>query len=1621
MKDPKGPPPDFTELRRQAEQRLRQQTVDPEELSAEECIRLIHELQVHQVELEMQNEELRRAQVQLAESRDRYANLYDFAPVGYLTLEASGKIVEANLTGASLLGVERGRLIGSFLPHYLGTSDRRRLHQLLKRLPDQQEQRLDVSITTGGVDRIMLLNMLFIGDTRERMLCRVSFTDVTELKRTQEELRLHKEELDELVTERTAELFQVKEQFRETKEHLEAVFQAAPLGIGVFDAEGRVVTANAASERIFGWPLAEIRGQIVPSIPQDNAADSLALLQQVLQGENLAGIEIKQQRRDGALIDVSISAAPMHDPEGNIRGFVGLVEDITGRKQVQEALQTQARVLASMAEGVTVTDDHGQIVYTNPAFDQMFGYEPGELPGQHTNILNAYPPDENVAVVKDILQRLKTIGTWHGEFYNRKKDGSYFYTAAHISILEVAGKKLYISVQEDVTARKATEQEMARLASFPELNPNPVLEIDFNGGVRYCNPAGLQVLASLGAPGEPWRFLPPDWKDLVEGSRASGDSQFYREVEINGGVFAETISSVSEPEAMRLYVWDITKRRQALVALSQSEERYRSLFQNNHAVMLLIDPGSGDIVDANPAACAYYGFPLEELKAKKITEINTLTEDQALTEMQLAKAEERRQFYFRHRLAGGEIRDVEVYSGPIIMGEKELLYSIVHDITERTRLEAEVAMKAKLLDLSRDSIFVVDPEGNFYYVNEAAYHTRGYSREELLNIHLVDLDTPEQAEFIPARTRMIQEKGEASFESAHRRKDGSVMPVEVYVKQIRMDGRVVILSSVRDITTRFQAEEALWRSNQRLDLLAETASELLASDSPQEVVNSLCQKVMTFLDCDVFFNFLADAEEGRLNLNTYAGITDGEARRIKRINYGAGLCGYTAREGRQIVAEDIATTLDPRTELIKSYGIQAYACHPLKVNDRVLGTLAFGTRGRPRFSMDELALMNAVADQVAIALDRKQATEALRQERDFSSALLNTVGALVVVLDREGRVVRFNQACELSTGYGFAEVEGKFFFDIFLLPEEKAGVQEVFGRLGSGDFPLNYENYWRTRSGEKRLISWSNTTLPDSDGAVAYIIGTGIDVTRQRRAEEALRRAHDELERRVASRTQQLRHTVDKLLQEIAERERAEVKLRESEARFAAFMRHLPGSAIMRDRKGRFVFVNESWEKTLGRRPGESLGKTVDDFWPSEIAHQLKEFDREVILQNRPMESEVELLVGGKPRTFLTYRFPIRGETGQVEMVGAIGIDITDRLKAEEARDRLIEILEATPDFVGSADREGRLFYLNRAAREMLGLTATNDITFLSFLDTQPPWAVDLILSEGQTTYAREGFWQGKTAILCRDGLEIPVSQVILAHRGPDGKVKFFSTICRDISDMKRAEENLKRSEEKLRFLTTQLLTAQEDERKRLAAELHDELGHALLTLKLHLTTVERHLLPAQADLKEKMRDIVAYLTDTVEEVRRLYHDLSPGDLEDLGLTTALRNMMEDFQELYEDIDWSVELADIDKLFPLPIQTMIYRIVQEALTNIGKHAYPEHVNVKVTQEDQKAVFVITDDGRGFSMDDVLDGDPGRKGMGLAAMAQRVSLVGGIFDLWSRENQGARIIFSIPFTPAGERL
>jgi PAS domain S-box-containing protein len=234
MTDPKDQSSDLSDLRRRAEEQLQAESVPGEELSPAAAARLIHELRVHQIELEMQNEELRLSQARLEESRSKYADLYDFAPVGYLTLNKRGLVVEANSTAATLLGVERLRLIGRLFPNFLVTKDRTVFRQILSntlKLPERRGE-FHLQDADGGV-RTVLLNLRFpLGAEGRGGQCRLTLTDITELKQAQQdleksrqELRLLNQTLEQQVQERTSELEKSRVELRLLNQTLEQQVQ----------------------------------------------------------------------------------------------------------------------------------------------------------------------------------------------------------------------------------------------------------------------------------------------------------------------------------------------------------------------------------------------------------------------------------------------------------------------------------------------------------------------------------------------------------------------------------------------------------------------------------------------------------------------------------------------------------------------------------------------------------------------------------------------------------------------------------------------------------------------------------------------------------------------------------------------------------------------------------------------------------------------------------------------------------------------------------------------------------------------------------------------------------------------------------------------------------------------------------------------------------------------------------------------------------------------------------------------------------------------------------------------------------------------------------------------------
>ncbi|MBB1283913.1 PAS domain S-box protein [Flavisolibacter sp. BT320] len=167
---------------------------------------------------------------------------------------------------------------------------------------------------------------------------------------------------------------------------------------------------------------------------------------------------------DGKLRWVLARGKTFFDESGKAVRFIGTVLDITDKKIAEEALKMQARVLESMDEGVSVSDEEGIIVYTNAAEETMFGYEAGELLGQHVSVQNAYDPEENQRIVSAVIDEIKQHGVWNGEWHNKRKNGTTFYTYSHITLLELGERKVMVCVQRDITEEKKYKEALQRSA-----------------------------------------------------------------------------------------------------------------------------------------------------------------------------------------------------------------------------------------------------------------------------------------------------------------------------------------------------------------------------------------------------------------------------------------------------------------------------------------------------------------------------------------------------------------------------------------------------------------------------------------------------------------------------------------------------------------------------------------------------------------------------------------------------------------------------------------------------------------------------------------------------------------------------------------------------------------------------------------------------------------------------------------------------------------------------------------------------------------------------------------------------------------------------------------------------
>jgi PAS domain S-box-containing protein len=323
---------------------------------------------------------------------------------------------------------------------------------------------------------------------------------------------------------------------------------------------------------------------------------------------------------------------------------------------------------------------------------------------------------------------------------------------------------------------------------------------------------------------------------------------------------------------------------------------------------------------------------------------------------------------------------------------------------------------------------------------------------------------------------------------------------------------------------RSAAENELLKLSRRLEILSDTSAKLLESKDPQKEISELCSRVMRFLDCQVFFNFLVDDSAGMLHLNACEGISDQSVKEIEWLDFGVALCGYVAKDGKPIIAENIPENSEPRTELIKSFGVKAYACHPLLSQNKVIGTLSFGTRTRIIFSEDEISLMKVVTDLVATAMSKVRNEQALRESEDRFRTIAETLPVHISINRVSDSIILFaNEAFEKAFGFSKGEITGTKTPDIFFDPGERLKLGSALKTKGKLE---GTEVRVRRKDGSPIWLLVS--VIPIAYGGEQAYLTASIDITENKKASNQLLQLNRILNAHSKS-SQAMMHAVDEI------------------------------------------------------------------------------------------------------------------------------------------------------------------------------------------------------------------------------------------------------------------------------------------------------------------------------------------------------------------------------------------------------------------------------------------------------------------------------------------------------------
>ncbi len=616
-----------------------------------------------------------------------------------------------------------------------------------------------------------------------------------------------------------------------------------------------------------------------------------------------------------------------------------------------------------------------------------------------------------------------------------------------------------------------------------------------------------------------------------------------------------------------------------------------------------------------------------------------------------------------------------------------------------------------------------------------------------------------------------------------------------------------------------------------------------------------------------------------------------------------------------------------------------------------------------------------------MAVDAVQRTEELIR---LQTRLLGSLPLAAIATRLDGTVVFWNQAAQELYGWSAAEVVGRSIMDL-LVPEEAvqqgAEIMDLVraGKSWSGEFTVKRSN------GTTFTASVTDSPIIDDDGALIGILGVSLDLTARQQAAEARRKSEED---------------------------------------FRTLANSLPELCWMANPDGHIFWFNERWYEYTGTRPEQMEGWGWQAVHDPKVLPEVLEKWRASIGTGQAFEMVFPLRsANGEFRHFLTRIRPMKDESGKVLRWFGTNTDISEQKRVEEAlregEERLRAAFSQTYSFLVLLDLQGTIIEVNRAAQEAAGCGREEMIGRKMW---EPWWSAlpeETAILKASIAKAANGENVREECYFCLpDGTKRFADRTLSPVKDANGRVRMVVATGLDMTEQKdlldqleaRVKERTHELEEKnkalleqtetVRELSGRLLQSQDEERRRIARELHDGVGQLLAAVGMNLSRVEAEkgkLSPSVARCVEENSRMLQQVTG---EIRTVSHLLHPPLLDEVGLESALRWYVEGFAERSK-VSVNLELPqDLERL-PQECELTLFRVVQECLTNIHRHSGSSTATVRISRNDTEAKLEVKDDGGGMSQKRQMEIYSGESsGVGLRGMRERMRQIGGTLGIQS---------------------